>query len=153
MMRVPFNVLFLCTGNSGRGLMAASLLNRLGKNLFQGYSACALPETQVSPLALASLTEHELPATGLRPKSWDEFDQTGCPPMDFVFAISDRPAAEISSGWNGRPVSASWVIPNPAAVEGTEATIIAAFDKVRAMLTRRIKLFLMLRSPQLIAWL
>lgn len=152
-MSALYNVLFVCTGNSGRGIMAEALLNHLGRGLFKSYSACSFPTGQVHPLALSLLKESGLPTGDLRTKSWDELAAPDVPAMDFVFTICDRAAAERCPIWPGQPIAASWGIPNPAAAVGAESATLLSFRKASQMLATRIKLFLILRSPHLIAWL
>lgn len=152
-MAALYNVLFLCTGNSGRGIMAEALLNHLGRGLFNGHSACSFPTGPVHPLALSLLEKSGVPAKDLRSKSWNEFIAPGASPMDFAFGICDRAAAEACPIWPGRPPPAPWDIPDPSSVEGSELVRTLAFRKSCQMLTTRIKLFLILRSPELIAWL
>jgi arsenate reductase len=141
----PFNILFLCTGNSARSILAESLLRQLGHGQFNAYSAGSFPKDAVHPLALRLLTEQGLPTQGLRSKSWNEFASPGAPAMDFVFTVCDQAAGEVCPIWPGHPVTAHWGIPDPAAVAdgGTGAAMLAFRDAFR-MLERRIKLFLAL---------
>jgi len=137
----PYNVLFLCTGNSARSILAESLLNSLGQGRFRGYSAGSFPKGQVHPLALDLLKRMNLPSEGLRSKSWDEFAVPGAPPIDFIFTVCDNAAGEVCPIWPGKPMTAHWGIADPAAVEGSEADKAFAFRKALKELETRIKLF------------
>jgi arsenate reductase len=137
----PYNVLFLCTGNSARSILAESLLNRNGAGKFKAYSAGSFPKGQVNPHALALLKRLDFPTEGLRSKSWDEFARAGAPQLDFVFTVCDNAANEVCPVWPGQPVTAHWGVPDPAAVEGSEAEIAAAFRDALLLLERRIELF------------
>ena len=137
----PYNVLFLCTGNSARSILAESLLNHWGKGRFHAYSAGSHPKGQVHPLSIELLKRLELPAEGLRSKSWDEFAQPGAPPLDFVFTVCDNAAGEICPVWPGQPMTAHWGVEDPAAAEGTDAEKLAAFRKALRSLESRVKLF------------
>ncbi len=139
----PRHVLFLCTGNSARSILAESLLNHWGQGSFVAHSAGSFPKGQVHPLALQLLQQLQLPTTGLRSKSWDEFAAPGAPPLDFIFTVCDNAAGEVCPIWPGHPMTAHWGIPDPAAVEG-DAEQWAAFRSAGAALERRIKLFLAL---------
>jgi arsenate reductase len=139
------NVLFLCTGNSARSILAESLINKLGKGQFKGFSAGSYPKGSPHPLALALLTQLGLPTDGLRSKSWDEFAAPGAPIMDFVFTVCDRAAGEICPIWPGHPITAHWGVPDPAAVEGTAVEKMFTFRRAFTMLERRIQLFLAVR--------
>jgi arsenate reductase len=123
----PFNVLFLCTGNSARSIIAESLINQWGRGGFVGYSAGSHPKGEVHPLALELLKDMKVPTAGLRSKSWDEFAAPGAPQMDFVFTVCDAAAGEICPVWPGQPMTAHWGIADPAAVEGSERERRAAF--------------------------
>ncbi len=141
-----FNVLFLCTANSARSVLAESLMTHwgqrgLGNARFRGFSAGSFPRGAVQPLALKLLAELDLPTEGLRSKSWDEFAAPGAPVMDFVFTVCDNAAGEVCPIWPGNPVTAHWGVPDPAAVGGTEAVQMQAYRDVLAMLERRIKAF------------
>jgi protein-tyrosine-phosphatase len=137
----PYNVLFLCTGNSARSILAESLLNTLGKGKFRAFSAGSFPKGQVHPLALELLKRTNLPAEGFRSKSWDEFATPGAPPMDFIFTVCDNAAGEVCPVWPGKPMSAHWGIADPAAADGTDAEKAFAFLKTLKELETRIKLF------------
>jgi arsenate reductase (thioredoxin) len=137
----PYNVLFLCTGNSARSILAESLMNTLGKGKFRAFSAGSLPKGQVHPLALELLRRTNLPAEGFRSKSWDEFATPGAPPMDFIFTVCDNAAGEVCPVWPGKPMSAHWGIADPAAADGTDAEKAFAFLKTLKELETRIKLF------------
>jgi len=137
----PYNVLFLCTGNSARSILAESLLNYWGQGRFRAYSAGSHPKGQVHPLSIELLKRLELPAEGLRSKSWDEFAQPGAPPLDFVFTVCDNAAGEMCPVWPGQPMTAHWGVEDPAAAEGTDAEKLAAFRKALRALESRVKLF------------
>ena len=137
----PFNVLFLCTGNSARSIMAEAILNGLGRGQFQAFSAGSRPVGRVNPLALELLEKNRLPMQGLRSKDWSEFSRPGAPFMHFVFTVCDQAAAETCPVWPGQPMTAHWGIPDPATVEGNEETRQKAFVKVYTELHRRISLF------------
>ena len=139
-----YNVLFLCTGNSARSILAESLLNTLGKGRFQAFSAGSFPKGQVHPLALELLKRMDLPAEGLRSKSWDEFAAPGAPAIDFIFTVCDNAAGEACPIWPGKPITAHWGIADPAAVEGSDADKGFAFRKALKELETRIKLFIAL---------
>jgi protein-tyrosine-phosphatase len=137
----PFNVLFLCTGNSARSVFAESILNRYGKGRFQAYSAGSHPKGRIHPYTLDLLHNLNYPTDGLRSKSWDEFATSDAPKMDFVFTVCDDAANETCPVWPGQPMTAHWGVPDPAAVEGTEAVKRAAFADACRMLTNRISIF------------
>lgn len=137
-----YNVLFLCTGNSARSILAESLLNHWGKGRFHGYSAGSFPKGQVHPISIALLKQLSLPTDGLRSKSWDEFAAAGAPALDFIFTVCDNAAGEVCPVWPGRPMTAHWGVEDPAAVAGTEPEKWAAFRKALRELENRIKLFI-----------
>jgi protein-tyrosine-phosphatase len=145
----PYNVLFLCTGNSARSIMAEALLEHWGGERFKGHSAGSFPKGAVHPLALDLLENADLDTRGLRSKSWDEFAKPGAPEMDFVFTVCDRAAGEVCPIWPGNPVTAHWGAPDPAAVEGTQAEKRRAFREAYLVLENRIKLFTSLRLEAL----
>ena len=136
-----YNVLFLCTGNSARSILAESLLNHWGKGRFRAFSAGSFPRGQVHPMAIELLKRKNLPAEGLRSKSWDEFASPGSPPIDFIFTVCDNAAGEVCPIWPGKPMTAHWGIADPAAAEGTETEKASAFRKAMKELETRIKLF------------
>jgi protein-tyrosine-phosphatase len=136
-----YNVLFLCTGNSARSIIAECVLNRLGAGRFNAFSAGSLPKGEIHPYALALLRRLEFDTTQLRSKSWDEFARPGAPQMDFVFTVCDDAAQEICPVWPGQPMSAHWGIPDPVAVAGSEAQKRVAFADTLRMLTNRIGIF------------
>jgi arsenate reductase len=138
-----FNVLFLCTGNSARSILAEALLNNLatGRGRFRGYSAGSHPKGAVDPYALETLGHNKFPVAGLRSKSWDEFAAAGAPQMDFVFTVCDQAAAEACPYWPGQPMTAHWGLPDPAAVEGSDEARRRAFRDTLLVLRRRIEIF------------
>lgn len=135
------NVLFLCTGNSARSIMAEAILNRLGAGKFKAFSAGSHPKSEINPYTLATLHKAGYTAEGLRPKSWDEFAGSDAPPLDFVFTVCDDAAAEQCPYWPGQPMSAHWGLPDPAAFEGSEALKHLAFADAFRMLSNRISIF------------
>ena len=137
----PFNVLFLCTGNSARSVLAEQLMNYWGRGGFRGYSAGSHPKGQVHPIALDLLKHMKLPTDGLRSKSWDEFAAPGAPGLDFVFTVCDNAAGEVCPVWPGQPMTAHWGVPDPAAVEGSETERWLAFRQTFKELENRIKVF------------
>jgi len=143
-MKTPYNVLFLCTGNSARSILAEAILNQKGKPNFTAYSAGSHPAGRVNPGALQILETAKLPTAGLRSKSWDEFAKPAAPKMDFVFTVCDNAANEVCPVWPGQPVTAHWGIPDPAAAAGTPEQIERAFRDAFVTLERRIDLFLSL---------
>ncbi len=136
-----YNVLFLCTGNSARSIIAECVLNRYGQGRFKAFSAGSHPKGTVHPYAIDLLHALHYSTEDLRSKSWDEFAVPGAPPMDFVFTVCDDAANETCPIWPGQPMSAHWGVPDPAAVEGTEAVKRAAFADTCRMLTNRISVF------------
>jgi arsenate reductase len=139
-----YNVLFLCTGNSARSIMAEAILNHVGKPNFKGFSAGSHPSGRVRAEAFHQLEISGLPTAGLRSKSWDEFATPDAPQMDFVFTVCDDAAREACPVWPGHPMTAHWGIPDPAAVTGTAKEIAQAFRDAFVLLDRRIGLFLAL---------
>ena len=143
-MQDHYNVLFLCTGNSARSIMAEAILNFKGKSRFTAYSAGSHPSGQVRPEALRRLEGARIPVEGLRSKSWDEFSKPGAPNLDFVFTVCDNAAKEVCPIWPGQPMTAHWGAPDPAAVKGSEQEVDRAFREAFTILDRRISLFLSL---------
>src|SRR6266481_4866288 len=143
-MAKPYNVLFLCTGNSARSIMAEAILNHRGKGVFTAYSAGSHPSGSPRPEALAQIASAGMPTDGLRSKSWDEFAAPGAPMMDFVFTVCDNAANEVCPYWPGQPMTAHWGIADPASVKGTSEKIQRAFHNAFVVLERRIGLFLSL---------
>ena len=137
----PYNVLFLCTGNSARSILAEVIMNQLGAGRFRGYSAGSFPKGEVNPLALDLLKQLNLPVEGLRSKSWDEFAKPGSPALHFVFTVCDNAAGEVCPVWPGQPMTAHWGIPDPAAAEGTDAQKSLAFREAFKSLENRLKAF------------
>jgi arsenate reductase (thioredoxin) len=148
-MQRHYNVLFLCTGNSARSILAETILNFKGRPTFSAYSAGSRPTGKVRPEALRELEIAHLPTEGLRSKSWDEFAKPGAPALDFVVSVCDNAANEVCPVWPGQPISAHWGVPDPAAVHGTQAEIERAFREAFLTLERRIGLFLSLPLPSL----
>jgi arsenate reductase (thioredoxin) len=144
-----YNVLFLCTGNSARSILAEGLIEHWGKGRFNGYSAGSFPKGAVHPLALEELERHHLPTRGLRSKSWIEFARPGAPVMDFVFTVCDQVASESCPVWPGTPATAHWGVPDPAAVTGTEAQQRTAFRDAYLALENRIEIFVALPIERL----
>jgi arsenate reductase len=138
----PYNVLFLCTGNSARSILAEALLNRDGEGRFRAYSAGSFPKGEVHPMALRLLSELGFETDGLRSKSWDEFAAPGAPELDFIFTVCDEAAGEVCPIWPGQPVTAHWGIDDPARVDGEDQR--QAFVTAMAYLRNRIALFLAL---------
>ena len=143
-MPTQYNVLFLCTGNSARSIMAEAILNFKGRPTFNAFSAGSHPSGIVRPEALRQIEAARIPVNGLRSKSWDEFAQPGTPKLDFVFTVCDNAAHEVCPFWPGQPLTAHWGVPDPAAVSGTQEEVERAFRDVYFMLDRRISLFLCL---------
>jgi arsenate reductase len=144
-----YNVLFLCTGNSARSIVAEALLTHLGEGQFNAYSAGSFPKGVVHPLALDLLERLRLPTTGLRSKSWKEFARPGAPVVDFVFTVCDQAAGEVCPVWPGNPITAHWGVPDPAAVEGSEDERKRAFRHAFHQLDARIRLFIALPIDKL----
>jgi arsenate reductase len=143
-MEGQYNVLFLCTGNSARSIMAEAIMNHKGRSNFTAYSAGSHPSGTVRPEALRQLETAHLPTAGLRSKSWDEFAKPDAPRLDFVFTVCDNAANEVCPIWPGQPMTAHWGIPDPAAVKGTKEQVEKAFREAFFLLARRISLFLSL---------
>jgi arsenate reductase (thioredoxin) len=143
-MQDRYNVLFLCTGNSARSIMAEAILNRKGKPNFTAYSAGSHPTGSVRPEALKQIKTASLPTEGLRSKDWAEFATPGAPKMNFVFTVCDNAAKEVCPLWPGQPMTAHWGVPDPAAVKGEAEQIERAFRDAFVILDRRISLFLCL---------
>jgi arsenate reductase len=145
----PFNVLFLCTGNSARSIMAEAILNRAGQGRFQAFSAGSQPKGQVHPYVIDLLKKLNYDVTKMRSKSWLEFSATDAPELDFVFTVCDNAAAEICPVWPGQPMTAHWGIPDPAAATGKEAEVRFAFADAVRILTNRINIFISLPMKSL----
>ena len=143
-MKERYNVLFLCTGNSARSIMAETIMNKRGFPTFTAYSAGSHPKGVVHTAALHQIEIAKLPTTGLRSKDWSEFAQPGSPKLDFVFTVCDDAAKEVCPVWPGQPITAHWGVPDPAAVEGTPEQIQRAFLDAFTVLDRRISLLLSL---------
>lgn len=144
-----YDVLFLCTGNSARSVMAECALNRWGRGRFHAFSAGSHPRGQIHPLTLEVLERHNLPVEGLRSKSWDEFARPDSPPLDFVFTVCDQAAGETCPIWPGQPMTAHWGISDPAAAVGTKEVQLRAFERAYVELDTRIRLFTSLPIDQL----
>lgn len=144
-----YNVLFLCTGNSARSILAECIIDSVGRGRFKGYSAGSDPRGEVHPYALELLKKLNYPTDGLRSKSWDEFAGPDAPPLDFVFTVCDNAAQEVCPVWPGQPMSAHWGLPDPAAATGTEAERRFAFADAHRMLHNRISIFTSLPLPSL----
>jgi arsenate reductase len=143
-MERRYNVLFLCTGNSARSIMAEAILNQKGTPNFKAYSAGSVPAGFVRPEALKLIEQARLPVNGLRSKDWDEFAKPGAPKLDFVFTVCDKAAKEACPVWPGQPMTAHWGVPDPAAVNGSREAVEKAFRDAFIILDRRISLFLCL---------
>jgi arsenate reductase len=143
-MKTSYNVLFLCTGNSARSIMAEAIMNRKGAPTFRAFSAGSHPSGKVRPEALQQIEAAGLNAAGARSKSWDEFSVPGAPHLDFVFTVCDNAANEVCPIWPGQPMTAHWGVPDPATVHGTPEEIERAFRSAFSILERRISLFLSL---------
>jgi len=144
-----YNVLFLCTGNSARSIMAEAILNRAGQGNFRAFSAGSQPKGSVHPHTLDLLRKLHYDVSNARSKSWLEFSQTGAPPLDFVFTVCDNAAGEACPVWPGQPMTAHWGVPDPAAATGNEAEIRFAFADTLRMLTNRINIFVSLPLDKL----
>jgi arsenate reductase len=144
-----YNVLFICTGNSARSILAEALMNQLGKGRFRAWSAGSHPNGTVNPFALKTLEDFLLPTEGYRSKSWDEFAGPDAPGLDFVFTVCDNAAGEVCPIWPGQPMTAHWGVPDPAAVEGSDAQKARAFLDTALILKRRIELMLSLPMDSL----
>ena len=144
-----YNVLFLCTGNSARSIMAEAMLNHIGRGRFHAYSAGSHPTGKVNPYALDMIANAGLPAHGLRSKDWSEFAQPGAAQMDFILTVCDNAAGEVCPVWPGKPITAHWGVPDPAAVEGSEEKKRAAFRDAATALRRRIELLVALPVEKL----
>ena len=140
--RKPFNVLFLCTGNSARSIMAEAILNRDGRGKFRAFSAGSAPKGRVHPFTLDLLRKLNFEVSGLRSKSWSEFARPDAPKLDFVFTVCDNAAAETCPVWPGQPMTAHWGVPDPALATGNEAEIHLAFADTFRMLNNRISIFI-----------
>jgi arsenate reductase (thioredoxin) len=143
-MKGPYNVLFLCTGNSARSIMAEAILNQKGAAGFRAYSAGSHPTGKVHPAAIKRLAQSKLPIDGLRSKSWDEFGRPGTPQFDFIFTVCDNAAKEGCPVWPGKPITAHWGIPDPAAATGSPDEVARAFRDAFLALERRISLLVAL---------
>jgi protein-tyrosine-phosphatase len=137
----PYNVLFLCTGNSARSILAETILNKVGDGKFRAFSAGSQPKGQIHPLTLRLLRDLQYDIAGLRSKSWNEFAKPGAPPLDFVFTVCDNAAGETCPVWPGQPMTAHWGIPDPAAAAGSAAEVGLAFKDAHRMLRQRIAAF------------
>ena len=138
---MTYNVLFLCTGNSARSIIAEAIMNRIGTERFKAYSAGSHPKGEVNPHAIALLKRLDYKTDDLRSKPWDEFARAGSPPLHFVITVCDSAAGEVCPIWPGQPMTAHWGMPDPAAVEGTPAEIALAFADAYRMLNNRISAF------------
>jgi arsenate reductase len=144
-----FNVLFICTGNSARSILAEAILNQLGRGQFKAYSAGSFPAGRVNPYTLEILQRWEMDTSTLRSKSWDEFAAPGAPKMDFVFTVCDQAAGEVCPVWPGQPILAHWGAPDPAKAEGSHEHILQEFRNVGLLLRKRIELMLALPIAKL----
>ena len=149
MAHTPCNVLFICTGNSARSILAEALLNEMGGGRFRAYSAGSDPKGQVNPFAIKELQSMHISVDGLRSKSWEEFARPDAPQMDFVFTVCDDAAGEVCPLWPGQPVSAHWGMPDPAAVEGSDEDKRKAFRETAVTIRRRLELMLALPLDRL----
>ena len=145
----PLNVLFLCTGNSARSILAEAFLNSAGRGKFRAYSAGSHPSGTVNPFALELLNQNQIGTEGLRSKNWNEFAKAGAPHMHFIFTVCDNAAGEVCPVWPGRPMTAHWGVPDPAAAQGTDEDKRKAFLAAFTQLSTRIRLFLSLPFEKL----
>ena len=143
-MEKTFNILFLCTGNSARSVIAEALMNKEGRGRFKAYSAGSMPTGRVNPHALAITRALGFEDPEFRSKSWDEFAQPGAPPLDFIITVCDNAAGEVCPIWPGQPMTAHWGVPDPAAATGSPAEISAAFAETARLMGNRIRIFLSL---------
>jgi protein-tyrosine-phosphatase len=144
-----YNVLFICTGNSARSILAEALLNHMGDDRFRAYSAGSHPKGAVHPLALHELQSRHVPTDGLWSKSWEEFAKPGAPEMDFIFTVCDQAAGEVCPVWPGQPMTAHWGTPDPAAVDGPDEAKVRAFLDAAITMKRRLELMLSLPMQSL----
>ena len=144
-----YNVLFLCTGNSARSILAEVILNHFGKGRFQAWSAGSHPNGQVNPFALRYLQQQGLPTEGLRSKSWDEFAAADAPQFDFIITVCDNAAGEVCPVWPGKPTSGHWGIEDPAAVQGSDEEKLKAFAQAFTLMQRRVSLLISLPDEKL----
>jgi protein-tyrosine-phosphatase len=149
MSRTPFNVLFLCTGNTARSIMAEVMLNAMGQGRFKAYSAGSHPKGVVNPYTIELLQKNRLATEGLRSKDWEEFAKPGSPALDFVFTVCDAAAGEVCPVWPGQPMTAHWGIPDPAAIEGSDEDKRKAFFKAYNQLHHRLSIFVNLPVDKL----
>lgn len=149
MSQTPMNILFLCTGNSARSVLAEALLNKLGGSRFRAYSAGSHPRGSVHPLTLDCLQQSHIPIDGLRSKSWDEFAAPGAPHMHFVITVCDQAAGEVCPLWPGQPITAHWGFADPAAVDGPEEVRRRAFQQTMLQISHRVSMFLSLPMEKL----
>jgi len=149
MTEAAYSVLFLCTGNSARSIIAEALMNRLGGGRFKAWSAGSFPKDEINPHTLPVLRALGCDPAGFRSKSWDEFAGAGAPSLDFVITVCDNAAGEVCPIWPGKPLTAHWGVPDPAAVRGSDAEIAAAFGETARQLRNRISLFLALPLAKL----
>ena len=145
----PYTILFLCTGNSARSILAETIANQLGEGRLKAYSAGSFPTGRVNPYAIRLLESLGVPTEGLRSKSWDEFSGAGAPTLDFVITVCDNAAGEVCPIWLGHPVQSHWGLPDPAAVEGSDDDKLQAFKTTYAELAHRLKAFLTLPLEQM----
>ncbi|QNN57919.1 arsenate reductase ArsC [Diaphorobacter ruginosibacter] len=144
-----YNVLFICTGNSARSIIAEGLMNEMGKGRFKAYSAGSHPRGHVQPLAIQALQKIQIPTEEFRSKSWDVFAAPNAPEMDFVFTVCDQAAGEVCPVWPGQPISAHWGMPDPAAVDGPEEVQVKAYRDAVMTMKRRLELILALPVERL----